>query len=245
MGEANGNISILNCINNGNVSGRTFAGGIIGYEESPVTVKNCIVAGKVSASYDTDNHEVHPLEGDYKIYSALDANRMCLSIAENPGVDGTNLELYEESFTITDVFTLIYDAEYDWYYIKSKNSDLYLAPDGSCQAEFVNVSQHTLNYHQLLANAAWKFELSSDGYFYIKNENRTYTPNSDTYYYLNVANGSTSNGANIIVFRYTGELNEKFKLVRVDGKAPGFQGRLRCHYRLYVFGFNLRTVLLR
>ena len=89
------------------------------------------------------------------------------------------------------------------YRIKNVNSNLYMQVEGAKEANGTNVQQWGTTGDSI--HDVWKLVDAGSGYYYIVSQ-----IGDGKTYYLNVAGNSSGNGANIEIYKSTGEDNQKF-----------------------------------
>ena len=131
-------------------------------------------------------------------------------VANGSKASGTNVQQYE--YNGTDSQKWIIETTSDGYYtIISKLSGMYLDVAGGVSKNGTNVQVYTKN-----GTASQKFKLIKLEDFQPQKvlEEGTYkiTTSINTNYGLDISNASKNNGANVQLWNYTGEAQQKFKL---------------------------------
>ena len=170
------------CIRNGNING--FHEGNKSYS---FTVK--------------DSVQVHPEEGTYIIYSALD-NHKCVDVYGTSNDDGANIQLYEYCEAGYNKFKIT--AFGDAHRITNIKSNKCVDVADASSDNGANIWQYKFNE---TAAQKWIFEDAGNGYVYVR---------SALGRYMDVENAGTSNGTNIQTWQFNGSNAQKFRLVLLE-----------------------------
>lgn len=137
-----------------------------------------------------------PLPYTYQIFTALN-NRSVVDM--DPGTK--NVHLWENGNAANQKWKVVYDSSKKEYQIKNiANENLVLTWD-----DLVGSNNVIAAPNQQLATQYWIIADAGSRFVYLKNK-------KDPYKVLDVSGGGTENGRNIIVWNYTGGINQKFRL---------------------------------
>ncbi len=140
--------------------------------------------------------------GIYRISSALN-NNMFIDVNGASKANGTNVQLWYRNSSLAQKWYIEYLN--NGYYKITSLVDL----EKTMDVDYAGINSGTnvsiYQYYNSI-NQQWIIKDAGDGYFYIiSNCNGLY---------LDVANGETSNGTNVLLWQHNGGKNQKFKFIR-------------------------------
>lgn len=149
-----------------------------------------------------------PISNGYYMIQSGNSSSRVLDINNWNLNNGGNLEIYQKNQTTNQVFYVEYRGN-GYYSIRAVHSGLYL-----------HRSDGNDNVHQWRGyssyNAQWEMRNAYSGYYYLRNR--------ATGKYLDNANGSTSLGNNVILYKQNYSNAQKWKFIRVS--KPSFNLRV-------------------
>lgn len=149
-------------------------------------------------------------EGDYYIVSALNEEWGNVNILEDSVNAGMRAVLWKKNEGGSGQFRL--KAYGDDFYIINNNSRLCLDVSMSDTYLVDNQSVEQQSISAVIDDSElWRFEKSTDGYYFIQNGMGTYLSVNSI--------GDTSNGKEICTNTFTGGLEQKFRLVSVNSQS--------------------------
>lgn len=159
---------------------------------------NWILNGSFSCSY--------PASGYYVLVSALN-NKKVVDLSGGSIDNGANIQLWDANNTYAQVFRLTRKGQY--FFMRNIGTNKAVDVKGGSINKGTNVQQY--QYSEDNKAQMWKFESAGNGYYYIR---------SKLGYYLDVKNGNTANGTNVLVWEMNKSKNQMFKLVNVETREP-------------------------
>lgn len=140
--------------------------------------------------------------GVYRISSALNSN-MFIDVNGASKANGTNVQLWYRNPSVAQKWYVEYLS--NGYYKITSLVDL----EKSIDVDYAGISDGTnvsIYKHSNSINQQWIIKDAGDGYFYIiSNCNGLY---------LDIDNGKTNNGTNVLLWQNNGGKNQKFKFIR-------------------------------
>ena len=146
-------------------------------------------------------------EGWYMISSGTSSGTKVLDINNNNMKDEGNLEIYQKNYTPNQVFYIkpvkkVWGTQY--YSIMCAHSQKYLDVYGAKKDNGANCQQYSWHGGD---NQLWCFEKHSGSTYYIKSKLGTYLDNDSN---------RNTNGNNVLLWRKTGNVNQRWTLIKVN-----------------------------
>ena len=142
-------------------------------------------------------------DGNYILRSKIGSRVLDISGAST--VTGANAQIYQPNGSAAQIFYIGWDNGWGANYIRNKKSGKFIDAAGGSGA--VNVWQYDGNGS---AAQHWRFEPAGGGYYYVRNMHG---------YYLDVNNAENKNGANVKTWTRNQGDAQKWKPIKVSGKA--------------------------